>query len=55
MLTSYKYIGVEINDGQSVMYASIFDAEIMKLLSECNPESNICVEIWVKSKNDLSA
>lgn len=32
MLTEYKYFGVELNDGEGVMYASIFDGEIQKKL-----------------------
>lgn len=51
----YKYIVVEMGDGDSVMYASVFNEEIQKGLLEWNlKEEGRKFDVFIKSKNDLS-
>ena len=50
----YQYICAEIGDGENVLYASIFDREILNLIKEAALKE-VSFIVNIKSKTDLSA
>lgn len=52
--TIYRYLVLEINENDSIIYASVFNLDIQKGLKELNMEGPMFFEINLKSKTNTN-